>query len=335
MKKVILTNWTTRSQRAGGAETVYEYLSKVFPNNEIISGTSLFPNEESPEDLIKKIDDVLLQKYNENKNIFLIRDAEFGGYKDISEIPQVLIFGNPYKPINEQVFKNVGVDYTFYKPWIFECYKHMNYGVHVATSNFMKDWMEKEGIKCDHVIPNCVDTDIFKPLNDKTNLRKKYFMPLDKKIGIFIGSDNPVKNFQMIVTLMSCFSEITWIMVTKDYFARPFDNVLVFYNIPQIKINELLNCADFFILTSPIEGCGIAMLEAMSSGVPCIISKSGYFWDYWDPKIGIQVDHDSFEQHAEAVININKIKTDPRSIIFERGLDYESWKKKWEKLINE
>jgi len=75
------------------------------------------------------------------------------------------------------------------------------------------------------------------------------------------------------------------------------------------------------------------MIEAMSAGIPCILSKAGYFWDYWDKRIGIQVDSENFEEHAEAILKINTIKTDPRSIVFERGLDFKTWEKKWKEII--
>lgn len=38
------------------------------------------------------------------------------------------------------------------------------------------------------------------------------------------------------------------------------------------KINELLNAADVFLLTSEHEGLGIAVIEAQASGLPCVVS---------------------------------------------------------------
>ena len=73
----------------------------------------------------------------------------------------------------------------------------------------------------------------------------------------------------------------------------------------------------------------------MSCNVPCIVSKTGYFWDFWDKRIGCIIDYDSEIQHIEAVKCINKLKANPREVILEQGLDFETYKKRWRKLVNE
>ena len=332
-KQILLPNWTHRSDRAGGAETVYFYLKKVFPNAELISGTSLFSSKKC-QDLIKELDNYLIMRYKNNKNMIVIRDAEFGGILDISMIPQIAVFGNPYKAISEQVLEQLGIEAKVYDDWLIDFSKKINVKKKIATSNFMANEMKKVGLKTDYVIPNCVDTDVFKPVGDKKTLRTTYTIPQDKKVGIWVGSDTPVKNFQMLSNLISCFQNIFWILVTKDNFKIPFENTKIFYNIDSKTLNDLHNCADFFILTSPIEGCGIAALEAMSANVPCILSKAGYFWDFWDKRIGLQVDWNNFDEHADAIQNIDKIKTNSREVILERKLDYTNWEKQWKEVVD-
>jgi len=333
MDKIILSNWTHRSDRAGGAETVFSYLKKVFPKAELASGVNLFETRDCPK-MIKEMDRYLLERYKKDKNLLIIRDAEFGGMLDISMIPQIAIFGNPYIAINEKIQEDLGIKAEAYSPWMLNCHKKLKVTKKVATSNYMVNEMKKEGIKADAIIPNCVDLNIFKPLSNKEKLKERYEIPKNKRVGIWVGSDSQVKNFQMMLNLISCFQNMFWIMVTKERFSSPFQNLKIFYNINSEILNELHNCADFFILTSPIEGCGIAMLEAMSAGVPCILSKAGYFWDFWDDRIGIQINYDSFDEHAKAIYEIDKIKTDSRQVIIDQKLDFKHWKKRWEDLVN-
>jgi len=331
-REILLPNWTHRSDRAGGSESVYEYIKKVFPESESVSIECLF-NGITCKDLIKKTDDYLIERYKENKDLIIIRDAECGGESDISFIPQIILFGNPYIAINKFLKEKIGVSSEMYDREILNYINKIKARKKVAVSNYMASEMLKLGIKPDVVLPNCVDTNIFKPLNNKENLRDKHKIPKNKKVGIWVGTDSEVKNYDMLYNLISCFQDIFWILVAKDDFGNKLENTKIFYNINYKTLNELHNCSDFFILTSPIEGCGIAMIEAMSSGIPCILSKSGYFWDYWDKRIGIQVDSENFEEHANAIIKINTIKTDPRPIVFERGLDFKTWEKKWKEIV--
>jgi glycosyltransferase involved in cell wall biosynthesis len=43
----------------------------------------------------------------------------------------------------------------------------------------------------------------------------------------------------------------------------------------QNQVQELLNCADVFLLPSDLESFGLAVLEAMACGVPAVCSKTG------------------------------------------------------------
>ena len=109
----------------------------------------------------------------------------------------------------------------------------------------------------------------------------------------------------------------------------------VFSKVDSKTVSELVNCGDFFMLTSPIESCGIAFFEAMSCNVPCIISKAGYFYDFFDSRIAIQIkDSDNFIEHSDAIDKIDIIKTNPRQVIFDRKLDFNSFKERWRKIVN-
>ena len=100
-------------------------------------------------------------------------------------------------------------------------------------------------------------------------------------------------------------------------------------------MRDLYNCTDFYILTSPVEGCNHTIFEAMACGIPCIVSWAGYFWDFWDRRAGYKVNWDNFQEHARIIKVINVKKTNPRQVIIDQKLDLESWKKTWEEFIDE
>lgn len=329
--KIILTNWTQREDTAGGCETSYAYLHNVFPNSELVSGKKL-QKEMGGNYIIACSDKYLLNEYKKDPNILVIRDAEFGNILDISKINQILIFANPFNAI-KNIYEKMNDNTMKYNPIVLSEFRINKGKIKVAVSNFMVEEMKKRGFKSDYVIPNCVDTNIFKPMN-KEILRKKYNIPNDKRVGIWVGNQTLVKNFGTLMDTMYN-SDVFWIFITKNYFKKPINDCAVFLNMSQEHMVELYNCADFFLLTSPIESCGISSMEAMSCNIPCILSKAGYFWDFWDDRIGIQVNWDNLEEHLNAIERINEIETNPMQVIFDQKLDFESWKNKWKEVVNE
>jgi len=328
--KILLCNWTHRHNVSGGTENRYGYLKQIFPDAEIISYTDLFNDGDlkikNYKKAVKQMDEYYIKRYEKDKNILIIRDAEFGGILNISNIPQITIFGNPYNSI-KNLF-NINYPKILLNP--------KSSGIKVAVSNFMKDDMKKIGLIPNKVIPNPVDINFFKPVKSsyKKTLREKYGIPKDKKVGIWVGSsDNPIKNIAMISKLVNIL-DIVWILVVKNKTDSSNKKVCkVFYNVNREIMRDLYNCADFFILTSPIEGCSHTIFEAMACQLPCIVSQTGYFLDFWDNRIGFRIKWNDLLVHIGAIKMINNIKTDSRQVIIDRGLDLKNWEEKWKKLI--
>jgi len=329
-RKILLVNWTHKTNIKGGSENRYSYLKQIFPEAELISYSDLFNKGklliENYEEAAIKLDEYYKKRYEEDKNILIIRDAEVGGILDTSHIPQITIFGNPYNSI-----KNLfGINYS--KILI----EPKNVGIEIAVSNFMKQDMKLSNLIPSEIIPNPVDIDFFKPLENKQKFREKYGIPKDKKVGMWVGStDNLIKNIQFMMQLIKIFGEeIFWILVTKNK-TESFNKTKakVFHNLDKETMKGLYNCSDFYILTSPIEGCNHTIFEAMACDVPCIVSPTGYFWDFWDKRIGLKIDFNDLLSHVGAIKIINDIKTNPRQVIIDRKLDLKTWGEKWKKLI--
>jgi len=330
--KIILSNWSHRHNLPGGTESRYQYLKQIFPDAELISYIDLFEREITDHKLAAaRMDKIYIQKFLENNNLLIIRDDSVGGIIDTSHIPQITIFGNPYKSLSE-VF-DFGREY--WKGMIYLQKKAKN-TIKVANSNFSANDMKKIGLIPDKIIPNPVDINFFKPLN-KEELRKKYGIPKNKRIGMWAGiSNKPLKNVKMISRILnSDLTDIFWILVVKNKTECQNKNAKLFVSVDQNTMKELYNCADFYLLTSPVEGCCHTIFEAMACDLPCIVSRTGYFWDFWDDRVGMRIKWDDFNAHVGAVNEINNIKTSPRKVLIKQKLDLESWKKKWEELVNE
>ena len=115
----------------------------------------------------------------------------------------------------------------------------------VATEDTINDYSNYGSVE---VIPIGVDIEVFKPLNNKKALREKYNLPLDKKIGVWIGTTHPMKGFSKVMEYASLHPEIYWILIWKwEKESLLIENSSNYVQIPQTQINELLNAGDFFL----------------------------------------------------------------------------------------
>ena len=143
-----------------------------------------------------------------------------------------------------------------------------------------------------------LDTNIFKPLDNKEQLRNKYNIPLDKTVGYWGGTTHVMKGFNRLVEYANKNPNIFWIIVWKQHgdngsIPGNIPNIS-FIHIPQNTINELMNCSDFFLSTSILRPYYMTELEAMATNlkfvftesiekdfVPCEYPRTDIMRNYW------------------------------------------------------
>ncbi len=160
------------------------------------------------------------------------------------------------------------------------------------------------------VIPIGVDTDVYRPMNDKQALRHKYGLPTDKEIGIWVGTCHPMKGYDLLLKYASEHPDIHWILIWKwEREALPMIGASNFIQIPQAQIAELMNCADFFLSTNKLNSYFMAEWEAMACDIPFRLVET-------TPR--------EFYPSAH-----------PRADVFERGWDRASVKGEWVRFLEE
>jgi N-acetyl-alpha-D-glucosaminyl L-malate synthase BshA len=134
------------------------------------------------------------------------------------------------------------------------------------------------------MIPNFVNCDVFQPGDSKT--RRGEFATDREKVLVHLSNFRPVKRVSDVVEIFTLVrkeipakllmigdgpdrSTAEW-MVRQNGLGR---DVIFFGKQPQVQ--ELLNCADVFLLPSDLESFGLAVLEAMACGVPAVCSRVG------------------------------------------------------------
>jgi glycosyltransferase involved in cell wall biosynthesis len=148
-------------------------------------------------------------------------------------------------------------------------------------------------------IPHTVDTNVFKPMNKKMEMRKKYNVKTDGYLfGIVAANKDmpPRKSFQESIDAFSEFhrkhpNSAVYFHVLIDnpggfpirqywnylklpaeklFFLPPYD---LMYRVGRTELNEIYNMFDCLLLPSRSEGFGVPAIEAQSVGVPVIVNR--------------------------------------------------------------
>ncbi len=155
-----------------------------------------------------------------------------------------------------------------------------------VSKALMKDACEKLGYDKSNgiVIPNGVDTNVFKPM-DKEEARKKMSLPLDKKIVGFVGNLIEVKGADRLPAiareLMKLRSDVFFLIVGDGPLMKtlrekmPRDNTHFTGRIHHDLMPLALNTMDVMVVASRNEGFPATILEARGCGIWVIGSEAG------------------------------------------------------------
>lgn len=134
------------------------------------------------------------------------------------------------------------------------------------------------------VVPNFIDTEVWRP--GKEPCHRSALAPGGEKIVMHISNFRPVKRVEDVVEV---FARIARKVRARLVFVgdgperpRAVDRAEELGVRPQVlflgkhaSVDELLACADLFLLPSESESFGLAALEAMACGAPVVASRVG------------------------------------------------------------
>ena len=277
-------------------ETFWSILEKNMPDSLAISLAEL----EIP--LEKKLEELNPSLIIQNANLGKLSD-----YKTISFLQDPLLeMRKRLEPILNRLRAKIRGRET-YSDRIKKQMESLQESIKVTNSNYMANMYKKFGEF--KVIPMGVDYELFKPL-DKNEMQKKYKIPNDKKVNVFVGSQHPVKGFDKIQRMIQEKTDIFWILVLKDAPLKSGHNYSTFHRVSQQMLSEIYNCADLCVSRSITESFGLASVEAMFCGIPVDTTRTGIFWD-WQPEF-----------------------KNPRKEAFDYGLDKDTWMRNWKEFVS-
>ena len=157
----------------------------------------------------------------------------------------------------------------------------------VTPSQWMKKQVLKSYLMKDNPVETIytpIDTNIFKPLENKIILREKYKIEKNSNIILF-GADNLNDKRKGLNKIIDIFKEN--LINKKNFYLILFGNGNVNekcinnlniknfgYISESSKLNELFNLADVMVIPSDIDNLPQVGLEAQSSGLPVITLKN-------------------------------------------------------------
>jgi len=168
----------------------------------------------------------------------------------------------------------------------------------IATTNSMFDEIYNyPNLKQNaELIPNGVDLKTFNQisLKKKKEIRNHLKLPLEKEIILFSGIISPRKGLDLlynawesmklknenypILLLVGPFESDVWKNVKNDYMKEKTNSMIkkhpdeIFHFGMKQEMRKYYQVSDYFILPSKQEGLPNALLEAMSTGLICIIN---------------------------------------------------------------
>lgn len=186
----------------------------------------------------------------------------------------------------------------------------------IACSFSVASKMEKYSVVTNTIVNGIdVNSSIF----DKTMIRKNLNLPLNKKMLLSVGVLNKRKNPTLILNnfLNSSISDNVYLVFlgegeeckTFRYSNKPKESSIYFAGNVS-NVDEYLAAADIFISASKSEGMPLAVLEAMRSGLPLLLSDIEPHEEILsvNEKMGIlfkiDTDHDLKQQMENMIVNL-------------------------------
>ena len=187
----------------------------------------------------------------------------------------------------------------------------------IVLNSRVRNFLIAQGVDKSKIIflPNGIDTEVFSPAtnDERSALRRKYGLPQDKVLALFVGRFVPKKGFATLLNLET-MDNLDFVFAgghapvnhtrSDQHFLGP---------ITRAEAPDIFKMCDIFVLPSLGEGFPVTVQEAMASGLPIITTD--------DPAYDLYELDDSRVKLTEPSIRMLSIAL--RSIIEDRKLRLE------------
>jgi len=209
-----------------------------------------------------------------------------------------------------------------------------NSDIVVCVSNYVKNKYKNKIKSRIEVIPVGTNFDLFNNVSEKENLQKELGI-LPNSI-LFIGASNIYpKGFDLLINIIKN-TNYNFCLVMKDDWQQVHPRIKTFNKVDHFKLKKIINACDMLICTSREETLHLSGVEAAACNVPLVCSNVGIYHEMLNGKWGRLVKDYKEESFIEEINYVfeNKKYFEPRKDFLEKGLDINSFKEKWVKIVD-
>lgn len=152
------------------------------------------------------------------------------------------------------------------------------------------------------VIPNAVNTDVFKPLN-RDSIRKELGIQESDFVVAFTGAFIQRKGNQRVDEAAVGLNGVKTLFIGGGEFS-PKSDCIYCGSVKHDLIPYYLSAADVFVLPTTGEGCCNAIIEAICCGLPIVSSKGKFNDDLLNDTYSLRVDPLSVSEIKEAILKL-------------------------------
>ena len=163
----------------------------------------------------------------------------------------------------------------------------------IVFSDVQAEVLSKLGVKENRlsVIPNGVNTDCWKPINQSSSSLSRYIQVRNRlnghRIFLYMGRISTEKNIEALLRAWRLVEPQDCRLVIvgdgplrstleSNSFSSNDEEILWWGYEADLETKiALLQCAEVFILPSLVEGLSLALLEAMATGTACVATDAG------------------------------------------------------------
>lgn len=244
---------------------------------------------------------------------YLIRNATFFRRLNLS-CPQISFLQDCYDSKEQQIdVCNNSAAVVCNSNYVYEQYKHY------LTTDIIE------------IIPIGIDFNLFKPLDDKDNIRKQLNI-LPNSI-LYVGSSaNYPKGFNFIMNIVNS-TNYNFCFVMKDSFNINHPRIKIFNKVNHNLLVKIYNSCELLLCTSVIETLHLAGIEAAACNLPLLTTNVGIYYNLQSGVWGINSDINNFVNNIKFIID-NKNIFSPREYFIGKKFDKKDCMNKWINLIN-
>lgn len=117
----------------------------------------------------------------------------------------------------------------------------------------------------------------FVPLN-QTECRQTLGLPVEASVGVFVGSLDPIKNFDVVRALIQALPEVHWVLALRGGVPKeslPTLNIRLIEDAAPQTLPTVFAAGDFSICPSVYESFGYVVAESLACGTPVIAAPGG------------------------------------------------------------